>query len=299
MQIVIAASAVLVLFLVKNWPNFQNTTSEGLDQSGLTYKTEALGDLVNKDSDNDTIPDWEENLWGTDPTKKETTQGIPDSTAIANLKNNSGDTVGAGNSTILTPDDTNLTETDKFSRDFFATVSTLNQTGSVDDNTADQIGSALADKIQNTAQRKVFTLADVKTINQTVKNTKDYDTSMGKIYAKYPIEDGSVTTILQNAMNENGDLDSSKLTKLDPVVTNTKGILDTISKISVPADLALLHLNVLNGEEKMFENLSDVKKADSDPIVALSAFSQLEQNNDNLSRALVQLNTAIQEKLNN
>src|SRR3989338_2304306 len=50
-----------------------------------------------------------------------------------------------------------LTETDKFSREFFSIVATLNQNGLVDLATVDKLGSSLADRIKNTLQRKMFT----------------------------------------------------------------------------------------------------------------------------------------------
>ena len=47
--------------------------------------------MINKDTDGDGILDWQENLYGLDPTKKETTPGTPDSTAISKLKALQGD----------------------------------------------------------------------------------------------------------------------------------------------------------------------------------------------------------------
>ena len=65
----------VALFLLKTTSVFENKeTYKGAGQkNGLTYGNITIKDLVNKDTDGDGILDWEEGLWGTDPTKKENT----------------------------------------------------------------------------------------------------------------------------------------------------------------------------------------------------------------------------------
>ena len=104
----------------------------------------AIGDLVNKDTDRDGILDWEEPLWGLDPTKTETTPGVPDSSVIKKLKVEQG---FSSNTTEGGQDYTeNLTETDKFSRELFSTIASLNQNGVMDRTTIDKISSSLNEK---------------------------------------------------------------------------------------------------------------------------------------------------------
>ena len=76
---------LVVLFLIKNATTLKNTVNSLFNnqKSGLSVSGNIpIGNLINKDTDGDGIFDWEEPLWGLDPTKKETTPGIPDGTLV-------------------------------------------------------------------------------------------------------------------------------------------------------------------------------------------------------------------------
>ena len=86
--IAFAIAFVVALFFVKNKTTFKNSldSSSKSQENGLAYNSATLEDLVNKDTDGDGILDWEEGLYGLDPTKKETTPGVSDQNAISKLK---------------------------------------------------------------------------------------------------------------------------------------------------------------------------------------------------------------------
>src|SRR6266568_3084652 len=91
--IVFAITFVVALFFIKNKNLFDNTIKYlGINKkTGLVYDPNTtVKDLVNKDTDGDGIPDWQENLFGTDPTKKETTPGTPDSVVVEKLRQAQG-----------------------------------------------------------------------------------------------------------------------------------------------------------------------------------------------------------------
>ncbi len=68
---VFAAVFVVVIFFIKN-KSASQTIDQKIASGELAYKNQILGDLINRDSDGDQVPDWEESLWGTDPNKKDT-----------------------------------------------------------------------------------------------------------------------------------------------------------------------------------------------------------------------------------
>ena len=65
-SIVFAVLFLVALFLLKTTPVFKNKTNLELNKNGgLIYGSAIVGDLVNKSTSGDGIPDWEKVLWGT------------------------------------------------------------------------------------------------------------------------------------------------------------------------------------------------------------------------------------------
>ncbi|MEX2052408.1 MAG: hypothetical protein WD991_01775, partial [Candidatus Paceibacterota bacterium] len=112
-MIAFAIAFVVVLFFLNNRDLFERKIKT---DNGLTYQgNDILADLVGRDTDGDGISDWEESLWGTDPTKKDTDlNGVSDGDEIAELKRQAGMTGGENES------QSDLSQTDKFSRELFA-----------------------------------------------------------------------------------------------------------------------------------------------------------------------------------
>lgn len=236
--------------------------------------------------------DWEESLWGTDPTKKETTPGVPDVTAIEKMK------VMQGKNEPSAQPEENLTETDKFSREFFSTVVSLNQAGAIDTATVDKLGSTLADGVLNSAPRKVFTTKDFKTSSDDKNSIQIYGDALASIFNKHAININA-SDVLEEAIAENGEVNMEVLNKLDPIIKNFNEIINEISKINVPPYFLSIHLQTINGFEKLAENLTDIKLIEEDPLVAMSAMSQYPKNNEELQNYINELNQKGKEKLGN
>lgn len=285
-----------MVFIFKKTSIFKNTEifQRINTGNGLTYGDMTIEDLVNKDTDGDGIPDWQEGLYGLDPNKKETTPGTPDSSALSKLRIAQGNEAGAtyGENGVE-----NLTQTEKFSRELFATVAALNQNGQVDQATIDALSNSMATKIENPIQRKVYTMSDIKIVNSDTKQTiQKYSDALNNIYKKHQVKKGALT-ILQEFIEDETNLD--KLLELDPVINQTNQTIIESLKIPVPQSLALLHLDLINNFEKMMENISDIKLFNNDPIVAIGAIIQFGNNTDTLTSSAKNLTNAIKQKLNN
>jgi hypothetical protein len=250
-----------------------------------------VGELVNKDTDGDGIPDWEESLYGLDPTKKETNPGIPDSVAIQNLISQNQTEQGLPLSTNQGPE--NLTQTDKFSREFLTTLTTLAQNGAIDANgnmyqaTQDQITNSLINSIQNSPQRKIYQLSDIKIINDnSVAAVKKYNTALNNAFPKGTIKNSVIDIFQKFAPDDTGNnTDPSVLPELSPIIKQMTDSLNGMLTAPVPQVLATLHLYMINDLEGMIENLSDVQQYNTDPIVAFSGMSKYEQNSSLFTEA--------------
>lgn len=286
---------LVALFLIKRTTVLQNTTNfVQNNQAGLSYDT-TIGELVVKDKDGDGIPDWEEPLYGLDPTKKETTPGIPDITVLNKLKagqENSAETINENNQNVES-----LTQTDKFSRELFSTAASLNQNGIMDQSTIDQISSSLAEQIKNPTLKKVYTLADIQVINDnTLVAVQKYKNALISIYEKYPTKI-QVEDVLAKFVGDGITIDESALAELSPIIKQMQKIIDGWVKIVVPNQLAQLHLNAINAMERVLENVSDLQLYDSDPIVAIGAVENYQENISLFQSALDARADLINQKL--
>lgn len=300
-RVILICFAVLflvVLFLAKNTSVFKNTVNFVKGEDGLTYDTIAIGDLVNKDTDGDGILDWEEHLWGLDPTKAETTPGIPDSSVIKKLKAEQGLSANGLNEGDEGYTE-NLTETEKFSREFFSTIVTLNQNGVMDEEMMERISNSLSEHIQNPITRKIFSPADIKTVNgNSYQDAKNYADALNNAYLKNPIS-GKVFDILEKFIIDENNVDESVLVKLDPIIKQTNNLIEAILKINVPESLVLEHLEFLNALERVVENTEDIRLYSTDIILSLGGISQYDKNITLLDSSLENLSNAITKILNN
>ena len=216
-------------------PTFENTETyqKNNKESGLIYGDLTLEDLVTKDADGDKVPDWQEGLFGLDPTKKETTPGTPDSVAIEKLKDTKADL--AGTIEKINSDTENLTATERFSRELFATIVSASQNGAVNEASIEKLTSSLAEKVQNSPPRKVFSIFDVKVVNNdTVQAFKNYNDALNSIYTKNSGINYTVLDVLQEFIVDEDNVDASVLAKLDPIIKNMNKVMEELIKTRVP-----------------------------------------------------------------
>jgi hypothetical protein len=292
--ITLAVLFLLVLFLAKKTTVFEKTALLAQEiQSGLIYDDTTIEQLVEMDTDGDTVPDWQEKLYGLDPTQKETVSGIPDSTAINKLRVEQGLVSATGDQ-----DMGELTETEKFARELFSTAASISQNGNFDQSLTEQVGASLADKIKNNPQDKVFTLSDLKiTENISPETYTNYSTEVMNIWRQNTSQAYTVTEILERFVNDQKNVDVDALKDLDPIITSANKVIESMAKMSVPRAFAYQHLDYLNGMERIVENLSDLRLYESDPLVALGGMNQYEKNLELYVQAVQNLTDTVNQKI--
>ncbi len=284
----------VVLFLTKNETVYKNAYQE----NGLVYNgSEKVGDLVNRDTDGDGVSDWQEGLFGTSPTKKDTDDdGIPDNVEIAKI---SGQIPKNGELNLNNLENIDITtNTDQLSREIFSTVATLTQTGIIDQNTIDKLSQSLANKIGSSSEQKILTLSDLKiTKTDTLQDVKNYNDALNKINNKYPSPETSVLKIIDKFIVDEDTVDDSALLDMDKIVKYIDNLITEMKNVETTPSLAPLHLNVLNTMQKIAENLNTIKLYESDPLSAMNGVSQYGSNMVILESGLDKLINAIEERL--
>ena len=297
--IAFAIAFLVALFFLKNKSAFTNSTdsAQNKQNEGLTYSNAIVGDLINKDTDGDGVLDWEESLWGTDSRKKDTNDdGTADGIEIEKLSAKGGPASGGKEAG---QNDTKLTETDKFSRELFSTIAALNQSGAMDQATVDKISESLSDRVQNSTPRKIYTISQIKIINDnSAKSMQNYNMKTGVLlYKKYPMNE-KVVSIFKESLVGSEEINVSILAKLDPIIRQLKEIINGMISINVPSKLSVFHLDLINAFEVVAENLNDIKLISKDPVVAISAISQYLKNNDQIELTINKLAAEINNNQN-
>ena len=165
--LVLAIIIFVIFFMPSAGKDFTNENEK--NSKGLTVENPTLNDLIQKDSDNDSVADWEENLWGTDKNKKITFANTPDATYIENKKKELN--------IEQSIDQQSLTETEKFAREFFTSYSAMKSFGELDTNTINNFSNALGQKIVDPklVDRYVETNVKINDSDNTVDKQKYYE----------------------------------------------------------------------------------------------------------------------------
>lgn len=281
------------VFFLKTNQSFKNSAQNGEGNTGLTYQSAVLEDLLARDSDGDGLTDWEEALLGTDPNNSDTDgNGIPD-----------------GEEKITLPEDAEMfldenfepetlpTETDQFSRELVATVTALSETGDLDAASVEELSNILLEKIATSPKGKEYFPKDLKIVEaESRAGVLAYNTALAQI-TPTNLAGATVLDILGEALLSSGELDSLALEKLDPIILETERIIADMLEIAVPITLAPYHLNVINNLAELVENLKNIQLYEVDPLLALSGIGLYETNVDALTGSIAGLVENLTEKL--
>ena len=300
----IGLGGIIVIFLIfffLNKKEFFNAKSSPLE---IDHQT--VNGLLQTDSDNDGVPDWEESLWGTDIHNPVSFDGIPDATYVANKKkilNISSD-----------DDNATVTETDKFAREFFAAFTAMKATGKVDNANINNFSSALGQKVTSGALVDEYSLSDVKedAVN-TISNQKKYYSAIQKLFDKYKAAGlgdelviiGGQLSDTSNSTTDSSGTDSTNTTlqnsgygpvdsnKLLVIAQAYQDFAKDLMLLAVPTSLKEIHLQIANAANNTGLSVANMTKVTSDPIVGLSGLSQYQKYSDALITAATNLKTTI------
>lgn len=236
-----------------------------------------LGDVVQKDSNGNGIPDWQEKLWGLDPTALYT-NGVPNATIIAQKQ------ATAGISAKIADAPTN--NTDKLARDLFALSTTLGTTDSVDDSTLASVAGELGRQITVDINTSTYTSSSIHTIPTSATTLRTYRTRLQTTLTKYGADAPNIEIVLSAL--EKGDF--SNLDQLSVAATQYASVAKDLKSIPVPIGVAAFHLDIMNGFAGMAKSFVYLKDIDTDGLDALSGLAVYKNYSQLFSNAVTNLN---------
>jgi hypothetical protein len=266
-----------VISLFKN----RNVVASG-DKSALIETTPST--LIQKDSNSNGIPDYEEYMWGLDPNKN----GPGNKEFIASKRKALAE---SGNITVL-DDSQTITDNELLSRQFLATIISLQQTGSVDAESISSVTDAIGKNVEATPIPDIYTNNMLTLVNDSALANTTYHEALSALISNYADADigSELTFIIQGLSNK----DSSALYAATTVADAYQSFGKDLIKIPVPKSLASIDLEIANNYEKTGESIRDLAKILSDPLIGMKAIINYKNYSDALANNLEKLSGILQ-----
>lgn len=255
MRIAATAIAIAILAIAIG---YRIATPESTSSTNTpAYLSASTRDTTLLDTDSDGIPDWVEDLLGSDPrnalsapTTTSSTRGISATSSA----------------------------TDVFSYTLLQQYLSTTRGGTIPLNDPATLGAKLANSITvSTPTYRIYTIDDLSTISNTPSNRAAYTTALEEALA--PLQ-----TITEAEIKTYGRLitgDDSAAVQLQAVADTYKRTTSAMADISVPQEAAVLHRNALNALSSYAASLSNLITHIDDPIgslIVLRAYNEAERD---------------------
>ncbi len=288
--------ALVIIFATKILINIKDTNKKVLaetQQREIVLREKFLA----LDSDNDTLKDWEEALWQTDPKIADTDKdGTDDGVEIKAYRDplkpgpkDAFDATEVAATKKMMEEYESLNETEKFSRTIFANFLA---TQPVDGEMTDaQVEAFVADAVKNIPEKKDSVVHTIKelTIMISPKETdlENYRKTISDIltadFLPFIAED---VKNLQLAITTS---DPSKYKVVDKSIESYKTAVSSILKTKVPSLYTTDTLAIINSLEQIISSISDIKVFSVNPIISVPAINQIPIAMSSLETALIHI----------
>ncbi len=272
--------------------------STKIKSNSISYKNELIvqneqSEKLFKDTDNDGLKDWEEELWGTDINKKDTDVDKTDD--FTEVREGRSPIIKGPNDKLSDEElrkkinptiEADLNETDKFSRELFAKYINAKQNGDVK---SVNYGEFLSESIEKSEKGNVtiYKETDLKKVDNSEENLRKYGNLLGKIIRDKAKEfPKSELEILDQALPKE---DAEKLKELDIPIQRYNGLRDEMLRMEVPEDILKIHTRVINLLGLMSLSVENMKFLLEDPVRSISGVSMYPTATDFMIKAMGEL----------
>lgn len=194
---------------------------------------QTVGDIVGTDTNKNGIPDWEEKLWGLDPTVLYT-NGVPNKQIIDQKKQ------ALGLKTDSNTTDGN--ETDDLAQQLLTITTALGQSGQVTDADIQTIATKLADSVEFQNESMHYSLKDLQTVQTTTASLQAYYKAVAAVAAKYDTGAADIDVVI-TALENN---DTSGLSALKDTKDWYQQYARALVATKVPVGIENYHLDMTN-----------------------------------------------------
>ncbi len=241
-------------------------------------------DVIQKDSNGNSIPDWEESLWGLDPHKNgdENRQFI-----LAKRRD-----LAKESNVTLENQSGPLSENETLAREFFAIIMSLQESGDLNEVSIQSIGDTIGEKITATPIADIYSASMLEVTKANPANTNTYSDALSKLFDKYKNEDiGKELTFISVALSTN---DPGALKEAGKVGASYKAFGRDLLKITVPNTFSGTHTALANDYEKVGETIDGMSVMLDDPITGMKSIINYKKYSDALVADIEKLSNQLE-----
>lgn len=266
--------------------------------------TEALlAAYATKDTDADGLPDWQETLYGTDPSQQDTDKdGVSDGEAVrqglvkpnalaAQLPQDPEGEEVAEQLPGIDPAPGSITE--RFARSFFEQFAAASNGLPMDDATRQQLISNLLTDITGTVSHELeskYSTVSVRTSSSV--SVLEYAGAVEAVILANDVPEGANDPlVLMQQLIEDGD--ESARTKLEALAGSYRSIAIGLSEVRVPPSLAEDHALLVRSFDSLFRATRMVASFDKDPLGTLGALALYQPSADGMVQAFRSMSVVI------
>lgn len=266
--VIIIVIIVGVVFGIAKFVEYTIRYSNGKNTEALVpIVTLGVGELVETDTDNDGLKDWEEQLWQLDPENPDTDgNGVSDGEEIANLQNSIVE-----KSSTNTDATEELNQTDEFTRELFSIIIALQENGELTDQSSASITEKIVSFIESKPSLEKYVRADLTIVANTSENSMAYIIGYGNALTKYPIKSEDTTTLGAIVVTPDSTM---PIASIEQVGVKYHSLKEALIKIPVPDGEVDAHLALINSVNEVAAMFTDVANYPIDPVPALASLYQ-------------------------
>lgn len=242
---------------------------------GDSQEAVTIRGLIERDSDKDGVKDWEEALWNTDP-KNPATFGMPDADYVAKRRaEGKSSDPGAGAATTE-----KLNETDALARQLFAAALSLKESGQLTNENLDSLSKTVLSGAIKGSEEPPYAEKNLTIVPVTPERASAYALAMKALSKNYQaLALGTEIEIIAEALDSK---DPARFAALAPFASLYGKLGKEMAALSVPSDIAAVHLSLVNRYLRLAAALGDLGGTLENPMAGFAGLLSYAKERDGL-----------------
>ena len=275
----IAVAILIVIIVVIVILTRNEAPQESNDYSNIT-----IGNIIDKDSDKDGVPDWQEKLYGLRLDLPDSdNDGISDRDEIMEYQAIAGE------------DRDPLNNTETLSHDMYVIIAALSQGGELNPTIQASLSDLLSAYIASDNELTPFTEDDLDLMHDSLAATGLYATEYAEIMLTLQ-DTPDPTVLIEEAVRENNP---DILLPLGELATTYENAVINLKKIPTSYEIAPYHLLIMNALNNIAYDISQIAQYFEDPLLTFSGLVLYNEHIEDYIMATEALHSDVLEPLAN